>query len=120
MGAEAKFATIDDYLQTVGSEGRARLEAIRQLVTEEVPGVTEAVSYGIPTFRLAGKNFLHMAAYKKHVGLYGASTMAPLAAELERYRTGKGTLQFPLSDPLPLELIRRIVSLRAGEHEAHR
>ena len=81
-----------------------------------VPGASEKISYGIPTFHLHG-NLVHFAAFANHVGLYpGASGIAAFAAELQGYRTSKGTVQLPLDAPLPLDLIARIVRHRVEEN----
>lgn len=108
--------TIDDYIAQVPHESVERLEAIRALVHEVAPDAVETISYGMPTFDLFGKHLVHFAAFKNHTGLYPTpSGMTAFADELAVYHSGKGSAQFPLDQPLPLDLIRRIVEFRVEE-----
>jgi len=87
-----------------------------RLVHELAPDATETISYAIPTFDLGGKHLVHFAGYEKHVGLYPApSGMEAFKGDLKAYKTGKGSVQFPLEEPLPVDLIRRIVAFRVAE-----
>ena len=100
------------YLAGLPLGARADLDSIRAIIRDLVPDAEETISYGIPTFSLAGRAFVHVAAWKHHVSLYPVpQTDTGLAAELAPYRRGPGTLRFALGRPLPLELIRRIVGL---------
>lgn len=113
--------TIDAYIAGFPPEVRKILRAIRQTIRSVEPGFEEAIRYGIPTFRLDEKNVVHFAGHVKHTAVYPAPRGAPeLAAELERYGGGKGTVQFPLDAPVPHDLIRRIVEFRVREHRAKR
>jgi len=77
----------------------------------------EKMSYAIPTFTVGGKNLVHFAAFKTHIGFYpGPSGIAAFARELKAYKTSKGAVQFPLDKPLPLALITRIVKYRVNEN----
>ena len=93
------------------------LEELRALIHDAAPGVTERISYAMPTFEVDGRYLLYFAGWKKHIALYpvSAGMAKELGGELEPYRSGKGTLQLPLSGPLPLELIRRVVAIRRQE-----
>jgi uncharacterized protein YdhG (YjbR/CyaY superfamily) len=92
------------------------LQQVRALIRETAPGATETISYAIPTFDLNGKHLVHFAGYAKHVGFYPVpSAMEAFKEELEPYRSGKGSAQFPLGRPLPADLIRRIVAFRVTE-----
>lgn len=85
------------------------LEKIRQLIKKTVPGAEELMNYGVPAFRLGGKLILY-AAFKKHVGLYPTPEMIKnFQAELKGYKTSKGTIQFSLDEPMPYDLIIKIV-----------
>ena len=93
------------------------LKALRALIRKTAPGVSERISYGIPTFDLKGQRFLYLAGFKEHVAIYpvtGGMTRA-LGAELKPYRRGKGTLRFPLGKRVPTALIRRIIRVRLAE-----
>jgi uncharacterized protein YdhG (YjbR/CyaY superfamily) len=110
------FRTIDEYINSFPDEVRNQLQALRQAIKEEAPEAEEAISYQMPTFTLHG-NLVHFAAYKNHIGFYPTpSGVEAFIAELSPYKTGKGTLQFPLDQPLPLPLIRKVVKLRVKEN----
>ena len=94
-----------------------KLEELRALIKAAAPEASEKISYGIPTFFLNG-NLVHFAAFKNHLGLYPApSGIANFQLELEPYKKGKGSIQFPLDRPLPAELIRSIVLFRIEENK---
>lgn len=111
--------SVDAYLADFPSEARRLLDELRALVHATAPGVTERISYGIPRFDWRGKYVVYMAGWRKHVGLYPIQSPVAeaLEAELAPFRHGKATLRFPLGQPLPAELIRRIVALRIAEIE---
>ena len=97
------------------------LEELRALITACAPGATETISYAIPTFDLNGKHLVHFAGYARHVGLYPApSGLEAFKEDLKPYKVGKGSVQFPLDQPLPTDLIRRIVEFRVAENLAGR
>ncbi|HZW00993.1 MAG TPA: DUF1801 domain-containing protein [Candidatus Deferrimicrobium sp.] len=116
MTADERVAA---YLADLAPEARTALDSVRATVRDLVPDAEETISYGIPTFTLAGRAFVHVAAWKRHVSIYPVPRVdAGMEAELAAYRNGPGTLRFPLGHPLPLELIGRVVVLlmaqRAG------
>jgi uncharacterized protein YdhG (YjbR/CyaY superfamily) len=106
-------ATVDEYIASFPHDVRTKLEQLRRLVRQAAPGVRETISYQMPTFYLNG-NLVYFAAYAKHIGLYPIP--GKFKPEMVRYKTGKGSAQFPLDEPLPLELIRRIVEYRVEEN----
>lgn len=107
---------IDEYIAGFPPNVRKILEQIRSTIQKAVPDAEEAIRYQIPTFRLHGKNLIHFAAFQRHVGLYPAPRGEDaFRKELSKYEGGKGTVQFPLDQPLPLVLIRRIVRFRASK-----
>jgi uncharacterized protein YdhG (YjbR/CyaY superfamily) len=109
-------STIDEYIDGFPEETRQVLEEMRTIIREVAPGATETISYAIPTFDLNGKHLVHFAGYAKHVGFYPVpSGMSAFSEELSAYKRGKGSAQFPLSQPLPADLIRRIVQFRVDE-----
>jgi uncharacterized protein YdhG (YjbR/CyaY superfamily) len=116
MSMRSTARTIDDYIAEFPPGTQQALRQVRALVAAEAPGATETISYAIPTFDLNGRHLVHFAGYAHHIGLYPmASGTAAFLEELKPYKSGKGSVQFPLSKPLPLELIRRIVAFRVGE-----
>lgn len=110
---------VDAYLAAFSGEVRAALDELRAVLREAVPGASETIAYGIPTIDLQGRHVVHFAGYARHVGLYPTpSGRAAFDAELSRYARGKGSVRFPLGEPLPVELIRRIAAFRVAEVEA--
>lgn len=113
---KAHFSTVDEYIASFPEEIRAILEELRTTIKAAAPGVEEKISYQVPTFFLNG-NLVHMAAYKTHIGFYPApSGIEAFKDELTAYKGAKGSVQFPLDKPLPLELISRIVAFRVKEN----
>ena len=112
-----KFATVEDYIASFPPETRAILEMVRDAIRSQVPGAEEKVRYDMPAVILSGRYAIHYAAWKKHLGIYPVST-AP--EELERqiapFRSGKDSVNFPYSAPIPYELIERIAAFLAEKH----
>lgn len=105
--------TIDEYIAGFSKETQLILEKIRAAIQKAAPEATEKISYGIPTFAFKGTNLVHFAAFKNHVGFYATPTgHEAFKEELSRYKQGKGSVQFPLDKPMPLDLIVRIVQYR--------
>ena len=109
---------ITDYILQIPADVQQKLNALREAILEIVPDATEKIAYGIPTFYVKG-NLVHFAAYKSHIGFYpGASGIEVFQNELTQYKLSRGTVQFPLDKPLPMELIQRIVKYRLAENLA--
>lgn len=105
-----KPATIDEYIQDFPKEVQFILQEIRQTIQQTAPEAEEAMSYAIPTFKLHGKNLVHFAAFKNHIGFYSTpSGIEAFEKDLAKYKQGKGSVQFPLDQKMPLALIRKIV-----------
>jgi len=116
MTDRSTASTIDEYIAEFPAETRAVLQEMRALIKGSAPAATETISYAIPTFDLGGRHLVHFAGYARHVGLYPtASGITAFEDELEPYKRGKGSVQFPLGRPLPADLIRRIVEFRVAE-----
>ncbi|MBK8980976.1 MAG: DUF1801 domain-containing protein [Ignavibacteria bacterium] len=112
-----KPADIDGYIAAFPEEIRILLKKIRETFRKAAPGAVEAISYGVPAFKLNGKDVVYFAAFKKHIGIYPAPRgVEEFKKELAEYKGGKGTVQFPLDKPLPLSLISRIVKYRVKEN----
>ena len=109
--------SVDEYIAGFPHEVQDLLQQIRAAIREAAPEAGETISYGIPTFTLNGRYLIYFAAYKKHLSLYPAPSGIPeFEADLAAYQAGKGTLQFPYGQPIPFDLIRRIVKFRAREN----
>lgn len=109
-----KVATIDEY-HRLFPDVREELDLMRRLIREEAPMAEERISYGMPTFR-SGQNLVHYAACKTHIGFYPTpSAIVAFQSELSGYKSSKGAIQFPFDQPLPEELIRKIVRFRVAE-----
>ncbi len=116
MKKPSTAGSIDEYIAAFPPEVQDALRELRALIARAAPEATETISYAIPTFDLDGRHLVHFAGYAKHVGFYPVpSAMDAFREELEPYRSGKGSAQFPLGQPLPADLIRRIVAFRARE-----
>ncbi|HEX2532807.1 MAG TPA: DUF1801 domain-containing protein [Chitinophagaceae bacterium] len=114
----AKPASVEAYIASFSGDIREKLEAVRTAIRQEAPAATEDIRYGMPTF-IHHRNLVHFAAFKNHIGFYSTpSGHTAFDEELSRYKGGKGSVQFPLDEPLPLDLIRRIVRFRVAENEA--
>jgi uncharacterized protein YdhG (YjbR/CyaY superfamily) len=111
-----KPTTITAYIADFPTEIRLLLEEFRQTIISAAPGASEIISYGIPTFYLEG-NLVHFAAIKNHIGFYpGPSGIEAFKEEFAKYHTAKGSVQFPLNQPLPLKLISVVVEFRVKEN----
>ncbi|HSB92423.1 MAG TPA: DUF1801 domain-containing protein [Flavitalea sp.] len=111
------YNTIDQYIAAFPSPVQKILSSIRTTIRKTVPQAEEAVKYGIPTFVLGG-NLIHFAAFKNHIGIYpGPAGISAFAKELSKYQTSKGTIQLPIDEPIPMELIKRIVQFRVQQTE---
>lgn len=112
---KAKVESIDEYISQFPAEVQEILQKLRTVIKEAAPEAVEKISYQMPTFALSG-NLVHFAAFKNHIGFYPApSGIEAFKAELSGYKGAKGSVQFPLNQELPYELISRIVQFRAAE-----
>lgn len=106
------YKTVDEYISSFPKDVQASLQQIRETIKKVAPNATEAISYGIPTFKLNG-NLVHFAGYNTHFGFYpGSAAIQNFKNELASYDTSKGTIRFPLDKPLPLNLIKKITKSR--------
>lgn len=111
--------TIDDYVAAFPDRVQKSLQKIRMTIRRAAPDAEETISYQIPTFTLKGRHLIYFAAFKKHIGLYPAPIgNAEFKEDLSAYAAGKGTLRFPLDEPIPFDLIRKIVTFRAKQNVA--
>ncbi len=117
MTAEkSTFHTIDEYIKTFPADVQTILRELQRVIKEAAPQAEEKISYQMPTFAFQG-NLVHYAAYEHHIGFYPApSGITAFADELAGYKSGKGSIQFPIVEPLPLKLISKIVRFRLAEN----
>ena len=116
--ARTKYGSIDEYISAFPQNIQQILQEMREAILEVVPDAQEAISYGIPTFKLNG-NLVHFAAFTHHIGFYpgGPSAIEAFSSELGSYEVSKGTIRFPLDRAIPLDLVKRIVKFRVVENK---
>jgi uncharacterized protein YdhG (YjbR/CyaY superfamily) len=111
-----KPTTIDAYISGCNKDVQPILQQVRATIQQAAPAATEAIKYAMPTFILHG-NLVFFAAFKNHIGLYALpSGHTAFAKALAPYKSGKGSVQFPLNKPMPLKLITQIVKYRVAEN----
>lgn len=118
--AKTDYKSINDYIETFPDNIKMVLEKVRMTIKNAAPDTTEAISYQMPTFKLNGKNLVHFAAWKNHIGFYPTpSGTQKFEKELSKYKHAKGSVQFPLRKPIPLLLISKIVKFRVKENSSY-
>src|SRR6478609_4806392 len=111
---DTQAENIDEYIAGFPEDIQKRLEVVRATIKKAAPKAEEAIKYAIPTFVLNG-NLVHFAAFKKHIGFYPAPQgIEEFKKELSKYKGAKGSIQFPLDQPLPLSLVTKIVKFRVA------
>ncbi|WP_440960101.1 iron chaperone [Paenibacillus nitricinens] len=116
MEGKITYESIDDYISKFPPELQEILNTIRKVIKEAAPDAKEKISYQMPTFALHG-NLVHFAAFKNHIGFYPTPNgIEAFREELSVYKGAKGSIQFPLNQPMPYELISKIVKFRVAEN----
>ena len=111
-----KLRTIDEYIDTFPEDVQMTLQKLRKTIQRAAPKATEAIKYGIPTFVQDG-NLVHFGAFEKHIGFYpGPGGVHSFKRELAPYGGSKGTVKFPIHEPLPYDLIAKITGFRVEEN----
>jgi uncharacterized protein YdhG (YjbR/CyaY superfamily) len=112
-----KPATVAEYIRAAPKEARPKLRQLRKIVREEAPGAEEGLKWGMPSLWYR-RILLSYAAHTRHVGFYpGSSAVKAFAKRLTKFKTARGSIQFPYADPLPVSLIRGIVKFRVAERK---
>ncbi len=114
--------TVDEYMAELPDDRRAVLEELRETINAAAPDATETIAYQMPALRSRDGHFLlSYAAYKAHYSLFPASdeVVKTLGAEIQPYLAGQGTIRFPASRPIPMELVTKVVGIRVKENAAH-
>ena len=111
-----KPKSTDEYISSFPKEIQFLLQEVRETIKSAAPNANESISYGMPAYKLNGKAFVYFAGYKNHIGFYATPTgHAEFTEELSKYKQGKGSVQFPINEPMPLDLITKIVKFRVSE-----
>lgn len=110
--------TVEQYIAGFSPAVKKQLEQVRKTIRDNAPDAVEGISYGMPGFKYLGKPLVYFAGYENHIGFYATPTgHEAFKKDLSVYKTGKGSVQFPLSSPMPLALIKKIVLFRVKENE---
>ncbi len=115
--AKTEFKSVDEYIASQPDAVQGILRRVRSVIRKAVPEAQEIISYKMPTYKMYGDRLLYFAAWKQHYSIYAATeqVMAEFKDELASYQVDRGTIRFPLSEPVPVKLIGRIVKFRAKE-----
>ena len=110
--------TVDQYIAQFDGEVKKRLEVMRMFIRSQAPHAQESIAYGMPAYKLNGKPLVYFAGYPHHVGFYAIPNgHEAFAKEFAQYKQGKGSVQFPHDQPLPVDLIKRVVQYRKKQLE---
>jgi uncharacterized protein YdhG (YjbR/CyaY superfamily) len=117
MMPKTDFTSVDEYIAAHPEEVQATLQRVRGTIRNALPGAEEAISYQMPTYKLHGGTVIYFAGWKRHYSLYPATDrlVEAFRDDLDPYEVNKGTIRFPLSQPVPVKLIGRIAKFRAKE-----
>jgi uncharacterized protein YdhG (YjbR/CyaY superfamily) len=111
-----KPKSTDEYISSFPKATQFLLQEVRKTIKSAAPEANESISYGMPAYKLNGKALVYFAGYKNHIGFYATPTgHAEFTEELAKYKQGKGSVQFPINEPIPLDLITKIVKFRISE-----
>jgi uncharacterized protein YdhG (YjbR/CyaY superfamily) len=115
--AKTDFKSVDEYIASRPPAVQRALERVRSAIRKAVPEAQEAISYQIPAYKMHGRTVIYFAGWSQHYSLYPASDrlVAAFKDELARYEVSKGTIRFPLSEPIPVHLIGRIAKFKMKE-----
>jgi len=112
---------VDKYISSFPRDIQQILKKIRRIILEEAPDASESIAYMMPAYKTNGKPLIYFAGFTKHIGLYATpSAHTSFTDELSEYKHGKGSVQFPLDQPIPYDLIRNIVRFKVMENDSRR
>lgn len=112
------FKSVEQYIASFPQDTQILLKKIQEIIINNAPNAVESISYGMPAYKINGKPLVYFAGYKNHIGFYATPTgHIKFTEELSVYKQGKGSVQFPINQPIPYELIKKIVSFRVKENE---
>ena len=111
------FQSVDEYIASFPKETREALEEVRALIKSIAPDAIENISYQIAAFRVNGKNFVSIAGWKEHISMYPIPAGSEaFNKQIAKFMSGRGTLKFPLDEPLPLKLIEKAIKYKLTDH----
>ena len=115
--AKKDFTSVDEYIASQPEVVQGVLERVRRTIRKAVPGAEETITYQMPTYKLNGRAVLYFAGWRQHYSLYPSTdhVVAAFKDDLAKYEVNKGTIRFPLSEPVPVKLIEGIAKVRAKE-----
>lgn len=109
--------TVNQYIAQFPPETQKLLQQVREVIIRTAPDAEESISYAMPAYKLHRKPLVYFAGYKNHIDFYATPTgHEAFKEELSKYKQGKGSVQFPITEPMPLDLIKRIVTFRVSEN----
>lgn len=115
---KSSYSSVEEYINSFPADVQHLLEQVRATILSKAPGAAESISYGMAAYKINGKPLVYFAGYKSHIGFYATpSGHAEFARELSKYKQGKGSVQFPIDQPIPFDLISRIVEFRVKENK---
>jgi uncharacterized protein YdhG (YjbR/CyaY superfamily) len=114
---KSDITTVEAYIDTFPSDVESKLQRVRETILKNAPNAVESIAYGMPAYKLNKKPLVYFGGFAKHIGFYATPTgHQKFAKELSKYKQGKGSVQFPLNEELPIELIADIVKFRVIEN----
>src|ERR1043165_8627725 len=114
-----KANSVEDYIVSFPASTQKLLKQVRKAIKAAAPKAEEAISYGMPGYKLNGKPLVYFAGYEHHIGFYATPTgHKKFEKQLSKYKQGKGSVQFPIDEPMPLKLITEITRFRVAENTA--
>ena len=112
-----KTSNVDEYIKSFPKSTQTLLKQVRKAIRENAPGSEELIGYGMPGYKLNKKPLVYFAGYANHIGFYATPNgHEKFAKELSKYKQGKGSVQFPINEPMPIDLIIKIVKFRVTEN----
>ena len=113
-----EYQTVNEYISMFPEKVQEKLRLVRRTITDNAIGAVEGIAYGMPAYKTNAKPLAYFAAFKNHIGLYATpSGHEQFKKELSIYKQGKGSVQFPIDEPLPLNLIAEIVKFKVEENK---
>ncbi len=112
-----EYSNVDEYIRFFPPGVQESLKKIREIIRKHAAEADESISYGMPAYKLYGRPLVYFSGYKNHIGFYATpSGHSAFSEELSKYKQGKGSVQFPVDQPLPVQLIEDIVRFRVDEN----